>query len=118
MRDWLLFRRADPRQRSLACLKALKCAVERKNGRQLAEWIGEATPDGVQHLVERALWDRDAARDVLREYVVEQLGERGAVLIVDETGLFRKGECFAGVQRKYSGTAARIENTQIGVFLC
>ena len=92
--------------------------VERKNGWQLAEWIGEATPDGVQHLLERAQWDPDAARDVLREYVVEQLGEREAVLIVDETGFIKKGEHSAGVQRQYSGTAGRIENSQIGVFLC
>ena len=95
-----------------------KFTVERKNGWQLAEWIGEATPDGVQHLLERAQWDADAARDVLREYVVEQLGERDAVLIVDETGFVKKGEHSAGVQRQYSGTAGRIENSQIGVFLC
>ena len=80
-----LFRRAEPRQRSLAYLKGLLGTVERKNGWQLAEWIGEATPDGVQHLLERAQWDAEAARDVLREYVVEQIGEREAVLIVDET---------------------------------
>ena len=80
--------------------------------------IGEATPDGVQHLLERAQWDADAARDVLREYVVEQLGERDAVLIVDETGFVKKGQHSAGVQRPYSGTAGRIENSQIGVFLC
>ncbi|SAL07157.1 hypothetical protein AWB78_08447 [Caballeronia calidae] len=102
----------------LAYLKGLLGTVERKNGWQLAEWIGEATPDGVQHLLERAQWDADAARDVLREYVVEQLGEREAVLIVDETGFLKKGEHSAGVQRQYSGTAGRIENSQIGVFLC
>src|SRR5258706_1832794 len=113
-----LFRRPEPRQRSLAYLKGLLGAIERKNGWQLAEWIGEATPDGVQHLLERAQWDADAARDVLREYVVEQLGERDAVLIVDETGFVKKGEHSAGVQRQYSGTAGRIENSQIGVFLC
>ncbi|MBC8642790.1 IS701 family transposase [Caballeronia sp. EK] len=113
-----LFRRAEPRQRSRAYLKGLLGTVERKNGWQLAEWIGEATPDGVQHLLERAQWDADAARDVLREYVVEQLGEREAVLIVDETGFLKKGEHSAGVQRQYSGTAGRIENSQVGVFLC
>ena len=113
-----LFRRPKPRQRALAYLKGLLGAIERKNGWQLAEWIGEATPDGVQHLLERAQWDADAARDVLREYVVEQLGERDAVLIVDETGFVKKGEHSAGVQRQYSGTAGRIENSQIGVFLC
>ncbi|KAG0161963.1 hypothetical protein DFQ30_004710 [Apophysomyces sp. BC1015] len=113
-----LFRRSEPRQRSLAYLKGLLSTVERKNGWQLAEWMGEATPDGVQHLLERAQWDADAARDILREYVVEQFGERDAVLIVDETGFVKKGEHSAGVQRQYSGTAGRIENSQIGVFLC
>jgi signal transduction histidine kinase len=87
-----LFRRPEPRQRLLAYLKGRLGSVERKNGWQLAEWIGEATPDGVQHLLERAQWDADAARDVLRGYVVEQLGERDAVLIVDETGFVKKGQ--------------------------
>jgi SRSO17 transposase len=72
----------------------------------------------VQHLIEPAQWDSDAARNILRDYVVKQLGERDAVLIVDETGFLKKGEYSAGVQRRYSGTAGRIENSQIGVFLC
>jgi len=113
-----LFRRSEPRERSLSYLKGLLSAVQRKNGWQLAEWMGEATPDGVQHLLERASWDADAARDVLREYVVEHLGDDDGVLIVDETGFIKKGEHSAGVQRQYSGTAGRIENSQIGVFLC
>lgn len=113
-----LFKRPEPRQRSLAYLKGLMSTVERKNGWQLAEWIGESTPDGVQHLLERAQWDVYAARDLLREYVVEQVGERDAVLIVDETGFVKKGQHSARVQRQYSGTAGRIENSRIGVFLC
>ncbi|MEM5292177.1 transposase [Paraburkholderia sabiae] len=102
----------------LKVLKGLLGTVERKKGWQLAEWIGESTPDGVQHLLKRAQWDPDAARNILRNYIVEQLGERDAVLIVDETGFLKKGEHSAGVQRQYSGTAGRIENSQIGVFLC
>ncbi|MFA5629922.1 MAG: IS701 family transposase [Porticoccaceae bacterium] len=113
-----LFKRSEPRQRSLQYLQGLLSGVERKNGWQLAEWMGEATPDGVQHLLERASWDADAARDVLRDYVVEHLGDDEAVLIVDETGFLKKGQHSAGVQRQYSGTAGRIENSQIGVFLC
>src|ERR1700722_19619847 len=89
----------EPRQRALAYLKGLLGAIERKNGWQLAEWIGEATPDGVQHLLERAQWDADAARDVLREYVVEQLGERDAVLFVDENGFVKKGKHLEGLYR-------------------
>ncbi len=113
-----LFARSEPRQRSLQYLKGLLSGVPRKNGWQLAEWMGEATPDGVQHLLERASWDADAARDVLRGYVAERLGDAQGVLIVDETGFIKKGQHSAGVQRQYSGTAGRIENSQIGVFLC
>ncbi len=113
-----LFKRSEPRQRSLAYLKGLLSGVQRKNGWQLAQWIGESTPDGVQHLLERAQWDADAARDVLRGYVIEHLGDQDGVLIVDETGFIKKGKHSAGVQRQYSGTAGRIENSQIGVFLC
>lgn len=113
-----LFKRLEPRQRSLRYLQGLLSGVERKNSWQLAEWMGEATPHGVQHLLERAQWDADAARDVLRDYVVDQLGDEDGVLIVDETGFIKKGQHSAGVQRQYSGTAGRIENSQIGVFLC
>ena len=74
-----LFKRSEPRQRSLAYLKGLLSAVERKNSRQLAEWMGETTPDGVQHLLERAQWDADAARDILCGYVVEQVGDPDGV---------------------------------------
>uniref|UniRef100_UPI0039082422 IS701 family transposase n=1 Tax=Ralstonia syzygii TaxID=28097 RepID=UPI0039082422 len=114
----MLFKRPEPRQRALAYLRGLLSPVERKNGWQLAEWIGEASPDGVQHLLERAQWDAEEARDVLREYVVEKLGADDGVLIVDETGFIKKGQHSVGVQRQYSGTAGRIENSQIGVFLC
>jgi SRSO17 transposase len=83
----------------------------------LAEQAGEATPDGMQRLLATADWDADAVRDDLRAYVVEHLGDPGAVLVVDETGFLKKGTKSAGVQRQYSGTAGRIENCQIGVFL-
>jgi SRSO17 transposase len=112
------FHRAEPRRRCLRYLQGLLSGCERKNGWQLAEWMGEATPDGVQHLLERAHWDADAVRDEVRNYVVEQLGEEEAVLIVDETGFVKKGRHSAGVKRQYSGTAGRVENSQIGVFLC
>lgn len=112
------FRRAEPRQRALGYLKGLLATAERKNGWHLAQLIGEATPDGVQRLLNAAQWDADAVRDDLREYVVEHLGSDEAVLIVDETGFLKKGIHSAGVKRQYSGTAGRIENCQIGVFLC
>ncbi len=111
------FRRAEPRRRSLAYLQGLLSPVERKNGWQLAEEAGEATPDGMQRLLAAADWDADAVRDDLRTYVAEHLGDPAGVLVVDETGFLKKGTKSAGVQRQYSGTAGRTENCQIGVFL-
>ena len=111
------FARAEPRQRVVAYLRGLLSPVERKNSWQLAEELGEPRPYGVQHLLGRARWEADAVRDDLRAYVVEHLGDKRAVLIVDETGFVKKGKQSVGVQRQYSGTAGRIENCQIGVFL-
>ena len=111
------FRRPEPRKRALEYLKGLLSPVERKNGWQLAERAGDATPDGVQRLPSTYIWDADLVRDDLREYVAEHLADAGAVLVVDETGFLKKGDKSAGVQRQYSGTAGRIENCQVGVFL-
>jgi SRSO17 transposase len=111
------FSRSEPRRRALAYLRGLLAPVERKNGWQLAEAAGDATPDGVQDFLSRMRWDADAVRDDLRAYVVERLGDPDAVLVLDETGFLKKGDKSAGVQRQYSGTAGRIENCQIGVFL-
>jgi hypothetical protein len=111
------FVRAEPRRRALAYLRGLLAPLERKNGWQLAEAVGDPTPDGVQDFLSRMRWDADAVRDDLRAYVVEHLGDADAVLVLDETGFVKKGDKSAGVQRQYSGTAGRIENCQIGVFL-
>ncbi|HZH46147.1 MAG TPA: IS701 family transposase, partial [Roseococcus sp.] len=111
------FSRAEPRRRALAYLRGLLAPLERKNGWQLAEAAGDATPDGVQDFLSRMRWDADAVRDDLRAYVVEHLGDPDAVLVLDETGFLKKGDKSAGVQRQYSGTAGRIENCQAGVFL-
>src|SRR5919202_4018780 len=111
------FVRAEPRRRALAYLRGLLLPLERKNGWQLAEAAGDVTPDGVQDFLARMHWDADAVRDDLRAYVVEQLGEPDAVLVLDETGFLKKGDKSAGVQRQYSGTAGRIENCQSGGFL-
>jgi SRSO17 transposase len=111
------FARSEPRQRAVGYIRGLLSATERKNGWQLAEHLGDPTPDGVQHLLARADWDADAVRDDLRAYVAEHLGHPDGVLIVDESGLLKKGTKSAGVQRQYSGAAGRIENCQVGVFL-
>lgn len=111
------FRRAEARQRGKRYLQGLLSSVERKNGWQLAEELGEHGPRGVQRLLGEADWDEEGGRDDLRGYGVEHLGEANAVLVVDETGFVKKGKKSAGVARQYSGTAGRRENSQIGVFL-
>ena len=111
------FGRVEPRRRARAYLQGLLAPVERKNGWQLAEAAGDRTPDGVQDFLARMRWDADLVRDDLRAYGVEHLGDPGAVLVLDETGFVKKGTRSVGVQRQYSGTAGRIENCQIGVFL-
>lgn len=111
------FARSEARERAAAYVKGLLSPVERKNSWQLAEASGDKTPYGVQQFLYRAVWNPDAGRDDVRDYVIEQLGDEQAVLIVDETGFMKKGTRSAGVQRQYSGTAGRIENCQIGVFL-
>ena len=111
------FARSETRDRVDAYLRGLLAPVQRKNSWQLAEQIGEVAPYGVQHLLGRADWDPDAVRDDLRTYVVETLGDPDAVLVLDETGFLKKGTHSAGVARQYTGTAGRIENAQVGVFL-
>src|SRR5438105_13462691 len=111
------FARSEPRRRAVGYVRGLLSATERKNGWQLAEHLGDPTPDGVQHLLARADWDADAVRDDLMAYAAEHLGDPGGVLVVDETGFLKKGTKSVGVARQYSGTAGRIENCQVGVFL-
>jgi SRSO17 transposase len=111
------FARRESRQCARDYIKGLLSPVERKNSWQLAEMIGNTTPYRLQQFLYRSPWDPDALRDDLRSYVVENLGSRDGILIVDETGFLKKGRHSAGVQRQYSGTAGRVENCQLGVFL-
>jgi SRSO17 transposase len=111
------FCRTEARHRARSYLGGLLAPLERKNGWQLAEAAGDASPDSVQDFLSRMRWDADAVRDDLRAYVVEHLGDPDAVMALDETGFVKKGECSVGVQRQYSGTAGRIENCQVAVFL-
>ncbi|WP_455566353.1 IS701 family transposase [Nonomuraea wenchangensis] len=111
------FGRVEPRRRARSYLLGLLAPVERKNSWQLAEAAGDDGPEGMQRLLNFYTWDADAVRDDLRAYVVEQLGGPDGVLIVDETGFPKKGDQSAGVQRQHSGTAGRVENCQLGVFL-
>ena len=111
------FARVEPRRRARALILGLLSPLPRKNCWTLAEHAGDGSPDGMQHLLARAVWDADAVRDDLRDYVVEHLADPGAVLVVDETGDLKKGERTVGVQRQYTGTAGRIENAQLAVYL-
>lgn len=111
------FARVEPRQRARLFVLGLLSDLPRKNCWTLAEHAGETSPDGMQHLLSRAAWDADEVRDDIRDIAVEHLGSREAILVVDETGDVKKGERTVGVQRQYTGTAGRIENSQVGVFL-
>src|SRR5947209_12523956 len=93
------FGRPEPRRRARAYLRGLLAPVERKNGWQLAEAVGDATPDGVQDFLSRVQWDADAVRDDLQAYVVQHLGDPDGVAILDETGFLKTGTKSAGVQR-------------------
>lgn len=113
------FLRPEVKARAYRYLTGLLGNVKRKNGWQMAEAIGEATPRGVQHLLNDAHWEADEVREDLRDYVAFHLGEQeSGVLIVDETGFLKKGEKSVGVARQYTGTAGKRENCQVGVFLC
>jgi SRSO17 transposase len=112
------FARSEARERVKRYLLGLLGRVERKNGWQLAEAIGDKDPQGVQRLLNSAKWDADAVREDLREYVVEHLGEEeSGVLIADETGFLKKGNKSVGVARQYTGTAGDTVDCQVGVFV-
>src|SRR5216684_3928101 len=111
------FARPEPRRRALSYLQGLMSSTERKNGWQLAEHAREATPYGMQRLLSQAVWDAGLVRDDLRTYVSEQLGEEGAILVLDETSFPKEGEKSAGVQVQYCGSTGVVENCQVAVFL-
>ncbi len=111
------FYRLEVRERARRYVTGLLGRVDRKNCWQLAEYVKEPTPDGMQRLLSTAQWDADEVRNDLRGYVLDHLGKENAILVIDETGFVKKGDKSVGVQRQYSGTAGRIENCQIGVFL-
>jgi SRSO17 transposase len=111
------FGRADLRWRARAFVGGLLADLPRKNCWTIAEHAGDRTPDGMQHLLARAVWDHNAVRDDVRDYVVEHLGAPEATLVIDETGDLKKGTHTVGVRRQYTGTAGRVENAQVAVYL-
>ena len=112
-----LFGRREVQKQAVKYLQGLISPVGRKNGWQLAEAVGDKRPDGTQRLLYKTKWDVDAVRDALQRFVIEGFGAADGVGVVDETGFLKKGVKSAGVQRQYSGTAGKIENCQLGVFL-
>ena len=112
-----VFGRRELRQTGGAFLDGLLSGVARKTGWMMSEHAGFARPWRMQGLLGRNRWDAEALRDVVRAYVVETLGCAEGVLVVDETGFVKKGRHSVGVARQYSGTAGRVENSQVGVFL-
>ena len=111
------FARYEPLRHAGELMAEMVSGLDRKNCWTIAENRGDATPDGLQHLLARAGWDAEEVRDDLREYVIDAFGDPGAILVVDETGDVKKGVHSVGVQRQYSGTAGRIENSQVAVYL-
>jgi SRSO17 transposase len=111
------FGRVEPRRHARAFVLGLLADLPRKNCWTLAEHAGQATPDGMQHLLAGAVWDHDGVRDDVRGYLVDHLGDPAAVLVVDETGDLKKGTHTVGVQRQYTGTAGKVDNAQVAVYL-
>lgn len=113
------FSYAKTARRAREYVRGLLAVIERKNGWQLAEYIGDSAPYAVQNFLSRAVWSADDARDQLilsaPQYLLDA-NERGS-LIIDETGFLKKGTHSVGVKRQYSGTAGRIENSQVAVFM-
>ena len=111
------FARVETRRRARSFLFGLLADLPRKNCWSIAEHAGESDPHGMQHFLARASWDTDGVREDLRDYVIAALGDTDGILVVDETGDLKKGVHTVGVQRQYTGTAGRIENAQVAVYL-
>jgi SRSO17 transposase len=112
-----LFELCESREQAQKYLRGLLSNVERKNGWQLAEVVGDAMPDRTQRLLYQVNWDAEAARDRLQQFVIETFGEEEGIGVVDETGFLKKGEHSVGVQRQYCEAAGKIENCQVATVL-
>lgn len=111
------FKRAESRNSAAHYVRGLLADVKRKSCWQLAEMMGEAHPDRLQHLLYGADWHADAVCQLLRAVVAAQLGYRPGIGVIDESGFVKKGLCSAGVKRQYCGRVGKIENCQVGVYL-
>jgi SRSO17 transposase len=111
------FARSEPREAMRQYVRGLLAPVPRKNCWQMAEAVGEQDPQSLQRLLYSAQWDADGVRDELQRFVIEHFGDERAIGVVDETGFLKKGSKSVGVKRQYTGTAGKVENCQVGVFL-
>jgi SRSO17 transposase len=111
------FARYEPLRHAASLMQGMLAPLDRKNCWTIAEHRGHTSPHALQHLLGRAKWDANGVRDDLRGYVTDHLGDPGAILVLDETGDLKKGAASVGVQRQYTGTAGRIENAQVAVYL-
>jgi SRSO17 transposase len=111
------FGRVEPRRRARALVLGLLADLPSKHCWTIAEHAGDATPDGLQHLLAGAVWDHDGIRDDVRDDLLEHLGDPAAVLVVDETGDLKKGTHTVGVARQDPGTAGKVDNAQVAVYL-
>jgi SRSO17 transposase len=111
------FGRVEPRRHARAFVLGLLADLPRKNCWTIAEHAGQDSPDGLQHLLAGAVWDHDKVRDDVRDYLLEHLADPAAVLVVDETGDLKKGAHTVGVARQYTGTAGKVDNAQVAVYL-
>src|SRR5215208_4872274 len=111
------FGRVEPRRHAKAFVLGLLADLPRKNCWTIAEHAGQASPDGLQHLLAGAVWDHDKVRDDIRDWLLEHLADPAGVLVVDETGDLKKGSHTVGVQRQYTGTAGKVDNAQVAVYL-
>jgi SRSO17 transposase len=109
-------RRRDLRANALLYVRGLLMPGVAGNCWSLAEAVGLDRPYRLQHLLERACWDEDAARDAVRAFLARHLGADGGVLIFDETGQAKKGTATAAAGRQYSGTMGRVENVIVAVY--
>lgn len=112
-----LFKRTEPRAQAQRYLRGLMLPVERKNGWQLAEAVGDRLPDPTQRLMYHAVWDADAARDELQRFVVDEFNHPRGIAVLDESGIVKQGDKSVGVQRQYCGASGKVDNCQMGVFL-
>ena len=109
----VVFARREPRLQAGKYVRALTADLPRKNGWQIAEWAGDATPDKMQRLLDHAVWDEHAAMGVVATFVAERLAvadDALAVVVLDESGQEKKGTSTCGVKRQYVGCAGRVSN--------